>query len=90
MRRPLVDKRHEVSEGGMRFNLKAVMLAVVPWAALVSMCWAKISQYPPEIGPYAEGLIFIGKASFCLAFTLVWFIGAWHAPAAVRWLRRHV
>jgi len=79
-----------VSGGAMRFNLKALMLAVVPWAALVSMLWAKISQYPPNDAPYGEELILIGKASFCAVFTIVWFIGAWHAPAAVRWVRRHV
>jgi hypothetical protein len=74
----------------MRFNLKAVLLAVVPWAALVTMFWAKISQYPPAIGQDVEELVFIGKASFCVVFTIVWFVGAWHAPAAVRWLRRFV
>ena len=74
----------------MRFNLKAVLLAVVPWAALVSMFWAKISQYPPNDAPYGEELILIGKAIFCVVFTIVWFIGAWHTPAAVRWLRRYL
>jgi hypothetical protein len=78
------------SAAAMRFNLKSVMFAVIPYVALASMFWAKISQYPPDDGPYGEELILVGKVSFCVVFTLVWFIAAWHVPAVVSWLRRYL
>lgn len=74
----------------MRFKLSAVMLAMIPYAILMLMFWAKISQWPAEDGPYAAGLILVAKASFYLVFTLMWLLIVWRAPAAVRWLRRLV